>query len=68
MTYRSELKEQVNQALAAGKLHQWQPQEQIKGNQFQMKQNDFPSVPPPSLAPVTTWNQTTTRMTKERKY
>ena len=43
--YRSELKEQVNNAIAAGKLHRVVPQDRAQPMQFQMKKNDFPPLP-----------------------
>ena len=43
--YRSELKEQVNNAIASGKLHRVVPQDRAQPMQFQMKQNEFPPLP-----------------------
>ena len=43
--YRSESKEQVNNAIASGKLHRVVPQDRAQPMQFQIKQNEFPSLP-----------------------
>ncbi|CAF1337379.1 unnamed protein product [Rotaria sordida] len=43
--YRSELKEQVNNAISSGKLQRLVPQDHPQPMQFQMQQNDFPSLP-----------------------
>ena len=59
--YRSELKEQVNQALSTGKLYRLQPQEQAQINQFQMKHSEFPSLPQPLIPRAIVWNRTTTQ-------
>ena len=44
--YRSDLKEQVNNAIFTGKLHRIVPQDRAQPMQFQMKQNEFPAIPP----------------------
>ena len=42
--YRSDLKEQVNSAIAAGKLHRSIPQDCVQSKQLQMKQSEFPPL------------------------
>lgn len=56
-TYRAELKDQVNQALSSGKLQRLAPQERVQPYQFQVKQNEFPSLPPPLMPCAAPWNQ-----------
>ncbi|CAF3287306.1 unnamed protein product, partial [Rotaria sp. Silwood2] len=52
--YRSELKAQVNNAISAGKLHRLIPQDRTQSVEFQMKQNEFPSLPQ-CMPGATTW-------------
>ncbi|CAF3510028.1 unnamed protein product [Rotaria socialis] len=55
--YRSNLKEQVEHALSAGKLQRLMPQDHVQPTEFRLKQNEFPSLP--SLMSCTTpWKQT----------
>ncbi|CAF3357989.1 unnamed protein product [Rotaria socialis] len=50
--YRSNLKEQAENALSAGKLQRLVPQDRVQLTEFQLKQNEFPSLP--SLMSFTT--------------
>ncbi|CAF4230273.1 unnamed protein product, partial [Rotaria magnacalcarata] len=43
--YRSNLKEQVENALSAGKLQRLAPQDHVQPTEFRLKQNEFPSLP-----------------------
>ncbi|CAF1410055.1 unnamed protein product [Rotaria sordida] len=52
--YRSKLNEQVNNAISTGKLHRLMPQDRAQSIQFQMKQNEFPSLPS-LMSRTTTW-------------
>ncbi|CAF4276369.1 unnamed protein product [Rotaria magnacalcarata] len=55
--YRSNLKEQIENALSAGKLQRLVPQDHVQPTEFRLKQNEFPSLP--SLMSCTTpWKQT----------
>jgi len=59
--YRSELKEQVDNAISTGKLHRAVPQDRVQPVQFQMKQNEFP--PPSSLMTSTNaWRLASTQV------
>ena len=58
--YPSDLKEQVNNALSTGKLHRLVPQEHIQPIEFQMKQNDNPSLPP-FMTRAAPWNLASTQ-------
>ena len=42
--YRSGLREQVNNAIAADKLHRSMPQDCVQPKQFQMKQSESPPL------------------------
>jgi hypothetical protein len=52
--YRSDLKEQVNNAIFTGKLHRIVLQDRAQPIQFQMKQNEFPAIPP-LMSRATPW-------------
>ncbi|CAF4854146.1 unnamed protein product, partial [Rotaria socialis] len=55
--YRSNLKEQVENALSAGKLQRLMPQDHVQPKEFRLKQNESPSLS--SLMSCTTpWKQT----------
>ncbi|CAF2205808.1 unnamed protein product [Rotaria magnacalcarata] len=55
--YRSNLKEQVENALSAGKLQRLVPQDHVQSTECRLKQNEFTSLP--SLMSCTTpWKQT----------
>ena len=58
--YRSDLKEQVNNALSTGKLHRLVPQECVQPMEFQMKQNEYPSLPP-LITRAAPWNLVSTQ-------
>jgi hypothetical protein len=54
--YRSDLKEQVNNAISTGKLQRLIPQDRDQQTKFQLKQNEF--QPLPSLMPrAAPWSQ-----------
>ena len=58
--YRSDLKEQVNNAIAAGKLHRAIPQDCVQPKQFQMKQSEFPPLSS-RMSQTAPWKQTSER-------
>ncbi|CAF3408101.1 unnamed protein product, partial [Rotaria socialis] len=55
--YRSNLKEQVENALSAGKLQRLVPQDHVQPTEFRLKQNEFPSLPA-LMSCITPWKQT----------
>ncbi|CAF4157481.1 unnamed protein product, partial [Rotaria magnacalcarata] len=60
--YRSNLKEQIENALSAGKLQRLVPQDHVQPTEFRLKQNEFPSLP--SLMSCNTpWKQTSVQST-----
>ncbi|CAF2130799.1 unnamed protein product [Rotaria magnacalcarata] len=60
--YRSNLKEQVENALSAGKVQRLVPQDHVQPTEFRLKQNEFPSLP--SLMSCNTpWKQTSVQST-----
>lgn len=57
--YRSDLKEQVNQALSSGKLNRLQRHEHAEIQQFQMQPSEHPSLPAVSVPRGPVWSRTT---------
>ena len=55
--YRTDLKEQVDNALSTGKLHRRVPQDRAQPNQFILKPNEFPPLPSLVDRPAP-WQQT----------
>lgn len=48
----------MNQAISSERLYRMQPKEQAQMNQFQMKQNEFPTLPSQAMPKAAVGNRT----------